>query len=251
MVFNDIPAGTDFYFGTAKNRRYDYATRRYNEEPAPMKWRKTALDGLSVEIGEKTVGSFDHPRPTTGTNKSIRAHGHRLFFLSSLCKYLNCADNSWMSVDAGDRAPSHSEGSTEGFLSRFSEDELKYLEKFTMKINVPTGYVKQYGTQMEQEVLVGIPSQEQVGVEGREGAFGPHMPSLYTWLSDGDTLSHYHRNTWTQRTSGDNLNHVAPIIKIKADAPVDTDSQGRYVIRVPEKAFEGDLDAFLGFEAAA
>lgn len=248
MVFSEIPAGAEFYFGGHMKNSYNYNAGRWNDEFIMMKWRKTGLDGLSIQVTECPTVAYDHPRPASGSNKSIRCHGHRLFFLSSLFKYLNCADEEWKIVDAGDRQPRSSESN--GFLSRFNENEILYLQPFNMKINVPNGYTKQYGTQMEKTILVGIPSAEQVGTNGMDGTFNMSCRQIYTWLSDSDTMIKTFRSNWINRSAGDYADYVAPIIRIKDDAPVDMDEHGNFIIRAPEVGFMGDLESFLGFTAA-
>lgn len=252
MIFSEIPAGADFYFGGKNAFVYNYNEHRHEEKYVPFKWRKTNLNGLSIQTQNNLSVPFDHPRPATGSNKTIRSHGHRLFFLTSLYKYLNCADESWKTVEQGDIQPRVGVGNdySRGFLSKFNDNELKYLQPFNMKVKVPTGYTKQYGQEVEKSVLVGIPSLEQVGENGYDGTFGVNC-RVYTWLSDADTMIKQLRANWINRYVGDYADMVAPIIRIKDDAPVDRDENGNFVIRVPEVGFDGDIDAFLGFEAAA
>ena len=248
MVFSELPAGAEFCFGGYMAMTYDGRLGRTKETYMKMKWRKTNLNGLSIQIHNTPNVSFDHPRPSSGSSRTIRSHGHRLFFLTSLYKYLNCDDMSWKDVDPGDRAPRATD--SKGYLSRFNEDEIKYLQPFTMKINVPSGYNKQYGQEMERDVLVGIPSIEQMGNGSNDGMFGIAVNRVFTWLSDADTMIRTFRSDWLGRQPGDCVDSVAPIIRIKDDAPVDVDEHGVYVIRVPEVGFEGDIEAFLGLAVA-
>lgn len=248
MVFSELPAGAEFCFGGYMSMTYDGRLGRTKEIYTRMKWRKTNLNGLSIQIQNTPIVSFDHPRPASGSNRTVRSHGHRLFFLTSLYKYLNCDDTSWRDVDPGDRAPRSSE--SKGYLSRFNEDEMKYLQPFPMKINVPSGYNKQYGQEMERDVLVGIPSIEQMGNGDNNGTFGIAVNRVFTWLSDADTMIRTFRSDWLSREPGDYVDNVAPIIRIKDDAPVDVDEHGVYVIRVPEVGFEGDIETFLGMAVA-
>ena len=251
MVFKDLPRGTTFCFGKIKKTQYNYGVRgpaRSEVVDAPIIWKKTGLNGLSVGVEECGYATFDYRHEATGTNRYMRSHGHRLFFLSSLCKYLNCADGSWREVAEGDNPP-HTETSNSGFLSRFSDEELRLLEPHNMKVAVPAGYTKQYGAEMTKPVLVGIPSLEQVGDRMNRGSFGVNFDHISTWVTDADTMSKYLNHGYLRRCGGDCSSNIMPVIKIKDDAPVDVDEAGRYVIRIPEIDFTGDLDAFLGLES--
>lgn len=123
------------------------------------------------------------------------------------------------------------------------------MQPFTMKVDVPAGYTKQYGAQMTKEVLVGLPSLEQIGARNIQGTFGVDFDYKYTWVTDADTTPKY---VWGQSVcsrNSDRANRVMPVIRVRDDAPVDTDDLGRYVIRYLEPDFDGDIDALLGFAA--
>ena len=254
MVFSELPVGSKFCFGKIKKTQYNYGRNGSVTQvvDTPLIWKKTALNGLSVGVDECGYCSFDYPRQGTGNNRYMRSHGHRLFFLSSLYKYLNCADGSWRETAVGDGAP-YSDSNNSGFLSRFTDEELRLIEPHNMRVAVPAGYTKQYGTEMTKSVLVGIPSLEQVGDRLTRGTFGVSFDRISTWVSDADTMCKYLNHGYLRRTGGDGTSNIMPVIKLKDDAPVDMDESGRYIIRIPETNFTGDLDAFLGlqFEAAA
>lgn len=246
MVFSELPVGSEFHFGSTTQRTY--RNGRNSTVEVPFVWMKTGLNGLSVCIDNKPYVSFDYARRETGNNRYERIHGHRAFFLSSLCKYLNCADESWKQVAAGDGIP-YAEHD-QGFLSHFTQDELSFMMPYSMTTPMPVGYTKTYGASMTRDVLVGIPSIEQLSSDGfSRGTFGV---DLYpeTWVLNADTMSMFMRRG-SSRTGGDNARKVMPVIKIKDDAPVDRDPNGKFIIRVPETEFDGDLAAFLGFELAA
>lgn len=255
MVFSELPVGADFYFGRVTKTQYNYGTTRAGQTTtyeAPIIWRKTALNGLSVCVKEGGYASFDHRREATGTNRYMRTHGHRLFYLASIYKYLNCMDSSYLTVPDGDVAMRNNSYES-GFLSRFNEEELKFLEPYSMKIPVPSGYNKQYGAEMEKKVLVGLPSEQELGTRNANGTFGIRLDRAETWLREADTMSRFLDYGSVYRTGGDVSKRIMPVIRIKDDAPVDVDEQMHYVIRVPESEFEGDIAMFLGleFEAAA
>lgn len=246
MVFSELPAGAKFCFGSVNKDMRRGNSPRFEQVDVPMVWKKTALDGLSVGIKECGRASFDYSRTVSGANRYVRTHGHRFFFLSSLYKYLNCADETWKQVTPGDRSP-YAENNSLGFLSRFSEEEIRLLEPHQMKVKVPYGYTKKFGEEETKEVLVGIPSAEQIGDRYALGSFGVGFDRIDTWISDADTLSKYLSWGCTRRVGGDASSNIMPVIKIKADAPVDIDdATGNYIIRIPETNFDGDIDAFLG-----
>jgi len=255
MVFSELPTGAKFCFGKIKKTQYNYNRTnggRSEVVDVPMIWKKTALGGLSVGIKECGYATFDYRHEASGTNRYMRSHGHRFFFLSSLYKYLNCADASWKQVDEGDVQP-RSDFNDSGFLSRFNEEELRLIEPHNMKVVVPSGYTKQFGSEVIKPVLVGIPSLEQLGDRYSTGTFSVAFDRIDTWVSDADTMSKYMSYGSVRRAGGDISSNVMPVIKIKDDAPVDIDEAGNYVIRMPETNFTGDIDAFLGLtlEAAA
>lgn len=253
VFFKDLPVGTDFCFGKTTKVRYAYGTGNNRETyEEPMIWKKTALNGLSVCVKEGGFASFDYPHTATGTNNYMRNHGHRMYFLSSLHKYLNCADDSWKAHEEGDGSP-YSESNGSGFMSRFTDEEIKLIEPHKMKIDVPVGYTKAHGTIMEKDVMIGLPSAEQLG--GRwsdnQGTFGVTFERIDTWVTDADTMNKRILGGYSRRIPSDNTSYVMPVIKIKEDSPIDMDEFGRYVIRIPETEFEGDIFAFLGFEEEA
>ena len=245
MVFSELPADAEFCFGKIKKTQYSYSSQQRTTVDIPMIWKKTALGGLSVGIKECGYATFDYRHEATGANRYMRNHGHRLFFLSSLCKYLNCADTSWKQVAAGDVQPYNNEYEF-GFLSRFNEEELRLMEPHNMKVAVPQGYTKMFGAEMTKPVLVGIPSLEQIGDRYSMGTFAVPFARIDTWVSDADTMSKYMSYGSVRRIGGDRSSNIMPVIKIKDDAPVDVDASGAYVIRIPETNFSGDIDAFLG-----
>lgn len=257
MVFSEIPAGSSFLFGSIMNRQPNYGTRNRNGGvqvdivKKPMVWKKTMLDGLSVGVEEMGIASFDYPHEATGQNKYVRTHGHRMFFLSSLYKFLNCSDSSWQRVAEGDARPYVDYERTSGFLSRFSDEERSFLMPFSMTTETPTGYTKQYGQSQTKEVLVGIPSASQIGTHRNAGEFGVVFDRSETWVTDVGTMQMYNSYGSTYRIAGERGRKIMPVIKINPDAPVDRDERGRFIIRVPETEFDGDLCAFLGFEAVA
>lgn len=252
MVFSELPIGNEFYFGGVTVEEYRYGAGRGREKylvEHKMTWKKTALDGLAICVDENPYQTFDYAHTESGQNRYMRAHGHRAFFLSSLYKYLNCDNSSWCQVSPGDTPPYFSRDP--GFLSRFSPEEIAFMMPYSMTVNMPTGYTKQYGTTMTKDVLVGIPSREQLGDRTTAGTFGLSINFNETWVSDADTLSNRIRHGYLYRTGGENSARVMPVIKIKPDAPVDLDENGKFIIRVPEVDFSGDLMTFLGLEAAA
>ena len=246
MVFKDLPVGAKFYFGRQTIKTYSYASRTHEDVVAPMQWTKTALDNLVIYTGRhRVVASFDHPRPMTGTNRDQRSHGHRLFSLSSLNKYLNCADLTWRAVDQGDIAPHEN---VAGFLSFFDEDEMKYIVPHTINIPVPAGYNKQYGTNVSQTVLVTIPTQEQLGQGSDMGTFGMSCGNVSTWVMNSSAHCRMWYGGYYSGSNADSRQNVAPVMKIDPDAPIDTDVEGNYIIRIPEPEFEGDIVKFLALE---
>lgn len=252
MVFSELPVGTEFYFGSITVEEHRYVHGRGRERRMvehKMTWKKTALDGLAICVEENPYQTFDYAHTVSGQNRYMRAHGHRAFFLSSLYKYLNCDNGSWCQVSQGDALPYYA--NEPGFLSRFSPEEIAFMMPYSMTVNMPTGYTKQYGTTMTKNVLVGIPSREQIGDRMTTGTFGLSLPSNETWLSDADTLSNRMRYGYLSRVGGENPARVMPVIKIKPDSPVDLNENGKFIIRVPEVDFSGDLMSFLGLEAAA
>ena len=252
MVFSEIPVGQNFCFGRNMVASYGYNNGARRMREIPLVWKKTALNGLSVCVEEYPYASFDHARAATGTNQSIRLHGHRVFFLSSLYKYLNCEDTSWMEVENGDSTPSvRGTETNRGFLSTFTDEERVYMETFSMTVPNPPGYTKQYGASQTKNVLVGIPSLEQLGDSRSAGTFGVIFNGANTWVTDADTMHKHYSYNSAYRIGGERIRNVMPVIKIKDDAPVDRDEHGRYVIRIPETDFAGDLSAFLGFELVA
>jgi hypothetical protein len=88
-----------------------------------------------------------------------------------------------------------------------------------------------------------------MGTRNNPGTFGINFTRSETWVLDADTMHHYHSG-YIYRIGGERGKFVMPVIKIKDDAPVDRDERGRYIIRVPESDFAGDLAAFLGFDPA-
>ena len=253
MVFKDLPVGATFYFGFLPIYQYDYRQQKQVETGRKaISWKKTAENELSLCTTSGINAPFDTGRPGTGSNRQIRSHGHRFFPLSVLNKYLNCADSSWRTVADGDIAP-QTGAMPSGFLSVFSDQEKTYLQKFTMNITVPNGYTRLYGSTAEHEVYVGIPSSAQLGEDRQLGTFGISH-SVYTWLSDSDTLFKQYRGSYCSRSSyGNTRDLVAPVIRIKDDAPIDVDEDGKYYIRIQERSFDGDLMSFLHveFEQAA
>lgn len=254
MIFSNLPIGTEFCFGKIKKSQYNY-NRPGGAEivDVPMVWKKTALNGLSVGIKECGYASFDYRHSATGSNRYMRNHGHRVFFLSSLYKYLNCADTSWRNVASGDAQPRCDNRDNNGFLSRFTDEEIRLIEPHNMTTAIPVGYNKLYGAEMSKSVLVGIPSLAQIGDRYGNGTFGVGVPRKTTWVHDADTMSQYLNYGSICRVGADTSAEIIPVIKLKDDAPVDVQEDGRFIIRIPESEFAGDLDAFLGFgmEAAA
>jgi hypothetical protein len=106
---------------------------------------------------------------------------------------------------------------------------------------------------MEQEVLIGIPSEAQMGYRNHPGSFNISFEDIGVtgWLSDADTMSKYHGYGYTNRMNSDHTRNIIPVIKIKDDAPVDIDEHGQYIIRIPESTFDGDIMAFLGYKVSA
>lgn len=249
MVFSELPAGSEFCFGRVmKHQRVCINGRGVWEDTLiPLIWQKTALNGLSVGIKECGYASFDYRREATGTNRYMRTHGHRLFFLSAIYKYLNCADHSWKETAQGDMAP-RSDTNEGGFLSRFNEEEMRLLEPFALKVQVPPGYVKQYGTEMTKNVLVGLPTSEELGSRFSAGTFGVQFRRLDTWLRNAESMCVYMNYGSPSRCGGEVQRIIMPIIKIKADAPVDRTEDGKFIIRIPETDFAGDIAAFLGLQ---
>lgn len=246
MVFKDLPAGTVFLFGQTGIWQGSYESGRYQRVlvQKPLKWKKTDRDGLSLYADELLHASFDYSRYATGTNRYMRNHGHRFFFLSSLYRYLNCGDESWSSVAEGDGRPF---ADTErGFLSCFSDQEVSMLQPFTMKVDVPVGYTKQYGKQVEKQVLVGLPSVKQFNPSGAD--FLGLTDRRTTWVTDADTTTCCFRCGALKRNGNSSCN-IAPLIRIRDDAPVDTDENDHYIIRLAETDFDGNIDALLGFTA--
>lgn len=251
MVFNDLPAGAMFCFGKTKKQMYNHSTRVLDFYDEPMVWRKTALNGLSVGVKEVGYASFDHPRLATGTNNYMRAHGHRYYFDSSLNNYLNCFDGSWKTVSEGDQEPFSDSLDGNGFLSRFSPDEIKLIEPHKMSVEVPVGYNKIYGKTVEKDVLVGIPSAAQLGSRYSEGEFGILFDRIDSWVTDADTMNKRCVYGNIRRVGSEHNASIMPVIKIKGDSFVDRDDLGRYIICIPEEEFEGNIAAFLGFEEEA
>jgi hypothetical protein len=214
-----------------------------------MVWKKTMLDGLSVGVEEMGIASFDYPHTATGQNKFVRTHGHRMFFLSSLYKYLNCNDTSWSQIADGDERPYVDFDMPRGFLSRFSDEERNYLMPFSMTVATPSGYTKQYGESQTKEVLVGIPSSSQLGSYRNAGELGVTFEHAESWVTDVGTMHMYYGYGNSYKLAGERRRKIMPVIKINPDAPVDRDERGRFIIRAPEAEFDGDLCAFLGLEA--
>lgn len=250
MVFSDLPVGSMFAFGHVekRNTRYHDGRRIAETITVPMMWKKTQ-NGQAVCVENQPFASFDYARAETGANRYERTHGQRIFFQSSLFKFLNCDNASWRVTDPGDNAP-YSEHDS-GFLSRFTQDERAFMQPFSMTVAVPPGYTKRFGTSITQEVLVGIPSATQVGSRFSSGSFGIMLNEYDTWLADADSLSCRMRYGYTNRTGGDNAAHVMAVVTIKPDAPIDHLANGTLIIRVPETDFTGNLSEFLGLEMAA
>lgn len=251
MVFSDLRAGTPFLFGKVNVEKW-FRNEGYRYVDENLTWYKTHDNGLSVLMSRTPSMSFDYPRPGTGTNRYERMHGQRLFSQSSLCKYLNTRDTSWSVTNESDGRP-YGFGGT-GFLSRFTTEEMEYLQPFTLTQQVPAGMTKKYGTSVSTTVLAGIPTVAQVG-DGYDiaGTFGRFENSYHSqingWLLDSNTMCSIKRYQRVSKAGGDYVQNVPVVIKIKDDAPVDRAENGAYIIRVPEEAFNGDLETFLGLVA--
>lgn len=241
MVFSDLPVGSKFYFGTRSHTRTAYRNGRHIPETdtIKMEWKKTQ-DGLAVCVNDNRYICFDSGRGA-GSNKYVRQHGNRYFFISRLFAYLNCADSSWSDLDQDDNSPVHDSDTHFGFLSGFNDDELAFMEPYDMTVDVPVGYNKRYGDKVTKKVLVGIPSKKQI-----METFGL-QPFGSTWITDADNMSMSMRMNVTYRYSPDRTSRFMAVVKIRDDAPIDVDHSGQYVIQVPETDFSGNLDLFLGY----
>lgn len=249
MTYSELPIGADFSFGKNPIVRLNYATRSNEYIDEPIIWKKTGENNLAVCLNRNFSAPFDYKRTATGSNRYEREHGMRIYFLSALHKYLNCADNSWSTTAEGD---ANLDDERSGFLSHFSDSELCYITPHKIKINIPDGYTKKYGTTMEREMLVGIPSEEQIGYSGNLGTFQINTNAIpATWVTNATTMSRARRYGSYTKYQSDRTFFVAPVIKIKDDAPIDEAEDGRYIIRIPEADFTGDIDLFLGFDIAA
>lgn len=246
MVFSELPVGARFFFGRQRKTRYEYVVRETAWYEDPIEWIKTNDRSISITVNEMMHSKqFDRSRPLTGANESIRVHGNRFFFDSTIFRYLNSLDSSWINIE-GELESKDSEG----FLSHFNETERSMLEKFDLQVSVPRGYTRKYGQSVSREVLVGLPSLAQLGAESPyNGTFGVDR-AFYTWTVDADD----HNALWcagkkTRAVKPNIPREFHPIIRIKDDAPVDVDQNGHFIIRLAEKDFDGDLCMFLGFEA--
>ena len=241
MVFSDLPVGSEFYFGVRPQTKTFFRNGRCVSETfyIQMKWKK-AQNGLSVCVNDDRYICFDSGRGD-GSNKYIRQHGNRYFFISRLYEYLNCADGSWKEVAQDDVRPTYSQDVDFGFLSGFNAEELAFMEPYDMTVDVPVGYNKRYGDKVTKKVLVGIPSRKQI-----METFGL-QPCGSTWITDADNMSMSMRMNVTYRHNTDRTNRFMAVVKIRNDAPIDVDHSGQYVIRVPETDFSGNLDLFLGY----
>jgi hypothetical protein len=154
-----------------------------------------------------------------------------------------------MIVEDGDIQPGAQNGEYRGFLSFFNDVERAFLQQFKIAYNTPKGYTKKYGETVEQNVLVSIPTSKQLGNAYENGTFGISTNGIYTWLADSDTLfREFGYDRITRTSNGKYANRIAPVIRIKDDTPVDVDEDGKYIIRIPEAKFEGNVAAFLGID---
>ena len=78
------------------------------------------------------------------------------------------------------------------------------------------------------------------------------MPNIRTYITNPRTtaINRYYYGS-VQHANSDDRFEIAPVVKIKDDAPVDTDQEGRYIIRISEPEFTGDIASFLGIQIAA
>lgn len=244
MVFSELSPGTEFFFGGYTERYYDYRLRRTEERNVDLKWIKTSDNQLSVCTGSPFSICFDYPHNITGTNEYMRRHGHRLFTESALMKYLNCADRSWS--ETGSDGPMY-HGDRNGFLDYFTEEDRKMIIPHHIKVSCPAGYTKKFGPYVEKTTLVSIPSIDQLGTGIQEGKFAINNFPFSTWVTDANSMNLYYRRGYAGKVGGNHYKAVAPVIRIKDDAPVDL-INGKYYIRVPETEFSGNLDALLGWD---
>lgn len=247
MVYGELAPGALFYFGKKEVRNYDYSLRREKTENLPIQWKKTAENGLSIGLNAVNNKRFDNKKPGTGSNRYEREHGYKVYFLSNLHKYLNCADESWAAVQEGD---AYIEPSS-GFLSVFSDEERKFIVPHRMETKIPEGYTKKYGSVWQKDVLVGLPSLSQIGSRAERGTLDIDPESVYTWVTDADTMQKFVARGYQYKRVCDRPTCACPLIKISDDAPVDVTSDGEFIIRIPEKEFTGDILSFLGISLAA
>lgn len=249
MFYSELLNGTKFFFGSTLISAYNGRTRTYEQVNTPVCWVKTAQDGLAICTNGLQTVSFDYRRTATGNNRYERDHGNRVYFLSAVHKYLNCANSSWRTVDPGDAIP---RGPENGFLSIFNDKEITFILPHTVSVNVPAGYTKKNGATMTQQVLASLPSAEQLGTRYEQGTLGVDCRNIYTWITNAESMSktfdrgYINSHCGSERSAG-----ICPLVKIKDDAPIDVTENGEYIIRIPEPDFEGDIAAFLGFELEA
>lgn len=239
MTFADLSPETVFLFGRKKSFDWKPGLGRV-ETYKPMEWIKTHDRGLSVMLGSLYIFQFDISREN-GTNQYERTHGYRMFPFTRLFQYLNCAGTDYPG----------SGGIDLGFLSNFSPEELSFLRRQTATMNVPKGYNKKYGDTHTYSCLVNIPFLNQVSTFDQRGAFGLGRSYCNGWLVDADTLNQVASYGNIRRCNGSYGNRVNPVISIKEDAPVDRADDGKYIIRVPEPDFTGDLSGFFSWDAVA
>lgn len=213
-----------------------------------MKWIKSNDNGIAVGVDTISSIQFDHPRPATGVNRYQRQHGQKVYFESDIHKYLNTASEDWKNISVGDMDIRYT---GPGFLSRFDDTERKLLVPHTVKVEVPVGYNKKYGKTMEKNVLAALPSAEQLGTRREAGTLGLTAEHFYTWVREAGTMNQYVCRGYTYPKPCNSPAPVCPIIKLKDDAPVDTQIDGSFIIRIPEPDFTGDIEAFLGISIAA
>ena len=252
MVYKDLPAGTQFLFGKINTEVYDTQLRRSMPTQQYLKWAKTDSNNLAINVDAAGAAiAFDHARPGTGSNRYERMHGTKMYFESSIHKFLNCADESWKNVDEGDACPRSNGIFQNGFLSAFNEQEKNCLLPFSVTVGTPAGYQRKYGNSVTKQVYASLPSAEQLGTYREAGSFNILFHNMRTYITDPGTMAMRYQYGTPHTTAGECTYNIAPIVKIKDDAPVDLTENGQYIIRIPESDFSGDILSFLGILPAA
>ena len=240
MTYGELPVGTEFYFGRMDVRSYYGQSVKQD-----IKWVKVTEDNMAM-CERAFSGYMDAPRCATGNNRAVRKHGNSFFPKTYLRALLNAQSERCVRVADGDEVPYFELG---GFLSVFTEEELKILEPFNTKYTTPDGYIKEFGKEYVDRTYVSVPSYEDLAYKFKYNT--EHLSRRYRILTSsveskccvadfyGDSIS----KKYTFPNSG---TYILPVIKIKAGTDMSQSTDGLFRIDIKEKMLTENIMNLIG-----